>query len=124
MEKINQIRNTSIWVFVIPVIILNLCLFISVNYSLFENTIFSVAEIGRSSFTIPYIDGGVSISRTARTFPTYLLFKPGMIITSILLIKYWITNNKLIQTINNDDTKNKRFLTFGVLSAVFVGNFK
>ena len=27
-------------------------------------------------FTIPYIDGGASISRTARVFPTYLIFKP------------------------------------------------
>ena len=44
---------------------------------------FQVDQIGRSGFTIPYIDGGVSISRTARTYPAYLIFKPGMIITAI-----------------------------------------
>ena len=103
-----------------PVIVLNVCLFISVNYLIFENTIFAVDQIGRSGFTIPYIDGGVSISRTARTYPTYLIFKPGMIITAFLLIKYWIANNKMAQTINNQNEKNYRFLFFGVSSAIFL----
>ena len=89
MEKISQIRNISIWIFILPLIVLNLCLFISVKHHLFENTIFVVDQIGRTGFTIPYIDGSVSISRTARTYPAYLLFKPGMIITAIFLIKYW-----------------------------------
>ena len=95
MDNISRIKKLSIWIFLIPIVVLNLCLFISVNYIIFEDTIFSVDQIGRSGFTIPYFDGGVSISRSARTYPTYLLFKPGMIITSILLIKYWIENNKL-----------------------------
>tara|TARA_Y100000590_G_scaffold132926_1_gene151923 strand:+ start:261 stop:893 length:633 start_codon:yes stop_codon:yes gene_type:complete len=95
-------------------------LFISVNYLIFENTIFAVDQIGRSGFTIPYIDGGVSISRTARTYPTYLIFKPGMIITAFLLIKYWIANNKMVQKINNQNEKNYRFLFFGVSSAIFL----
>ena len=119
MEDTNQIRKISIWIFVVPVVILNLCLFISINYHLLENTIFSVDQIGRSNFTFPYIDGGVSISRSSRTYPAYLLFKPGMIITSILLIKYWIANNKLFKKINNE-TKNKKFLIFGVGSALFL----
>ena len=120
MDQINQIRKTSIWIFLLPVIVLNLCLFISVNYLIFENTIFVVDQIGRSAFTIPYIDGGVSISRTARTYPTYLIFKPGMIITAFLLIKYWIANNKIARTINNQNEKNYRFLFFGVSSAIFL----
>ena len=118
MENINQIRIVSIWIFIITFASLNLCLFISVNYHLLEGTIFTVDQIGRSAFTIPYLDGSVSISRTARTFPAYLIFKPGMLITSILLIQYWRANNKLIQTINNDFNKNKYFLFFGVASAV------
>ena len=118
MENINQIRIVSIWIFIITFASLNLCLFISVNYHLLEGTIFTVDQIGRSAFTIPYLDGSVSISRTARTFPAYLIFKPGMLITSILLIQYWRVNNKLIQTINNDFNKNKYFLFFGVASAV------
>ena len=118
MKNINQIRIISIWIFIVTLVSLNLCLFISVNGHLLQGTIFQVDPMGRSAFTIPYIDGSVSISRTARTFPAYLIFKPGMFITSILLIMYWRTYNKLIQTINNDFSKNKYFLFFGVASAV------
>ena len=118
MENINQIRIISVWIFIITFVSLNLCLLISVNGHLLQGTIFQVDPIGRSAFTIPYIDGSVSISRTARTFPAYLIFKPGMFITAILLIKYWRASNKLIQTINNDFSKNKYFLFFGVGSAV------
>ena len=120
MEQVNRIINISIWIFILPVIVLNLCLFISINYHFLENTIFQVDRIGISSFTIPYIDGGVSISRTARTYPTYLIFKPGMIVTAILLIKYWIANNSLIGIINNESKKKYRFLLFGVISALFL----
>ena len=119
MNQISRIRKISIWIFFLPVIVLNVCLFISVNYLIFENTIFAVDQIGRSDFTIPYIDGSVSISRTARTYPTYLIFKPGMIITAFLLIKYWIANNTMAQKINNTE-KNYRFLIFGVGSAIFL----
>ena len=120
VKNISRIRKISIWIFIIPVVALNLCLFVSINYSLFENTIFQVSEIGRTGFTIPYIDGSVSISRTARTYPTYLIFKPAMIITAIILIKYWIINNKVIRTINNEANKNHYFLIFGVGSALFL----
>ena len=94
MHNIKKIKIVSILIFAVPIVVLNVCLFISVNYQLFENTIFVVDQIGRSSFTIPYIDGGISISRSARTFPSYLIFKPGMIITAVLLIQYWLANNK------------------------------
>jgi len=121
VQAINRIRAISIWIFIVPVVVLNICLLISVNYHLFENTIFSVDQIGRSGFTIPYIDGGVSISRSARTYPTYLIFKPGMIITAILLIQYWLANNKLFKSITNGEVRgNKYFLIFGVGSAIFL----
>ena len=120
MNEIKYIRIISIWILLIPLAVLNLCLFISVNYHLLDNTIFAVDQIGRSSFTIPYIDGGVSISRTARTFPTYLIFKPGMILTAILLIKYWSITNKLILKLKNETKKNNKFLTFGILSAILL----
>ena len=120
MHNINRIRVVSIWIFIVPVVVLNSCLFISVNYELLENTIFKVDMMGQSGFTIPYIDGSLSISRASRTFPSYLLFKPGMVITSILLVNYWIANNKLILAINNEESKNKYFLFFGVGSALFL----
>ena len=106
MENTNQIRNISIWIFIVPVVVLNTCLFISINGELLQGTIFQVDPIGRSSFTIPYFDGGTSISRASRTYPAYLIFKPGMIITSILLIKYWLANNRLISNINQNKGNN------------------
>ena len=120
MEKINQIRILSLWIFILPILALNLCLFISINYDFFENTIFAVDQIGRTGFTIPYIDGSVSISRTARTYPAYLVFKPCMIITAILLIKYWISTNALVQNLSIESTEKKRFMLYGVLSAIFL----
>ena len=119
MEYTSQIRKISIWIFIIPVVVLNTCLFISVYGEFLQGTIFQVDPIGRSSFTIPYIDGGTSISRSSRTYPAYLIFKPGMIITSILLIKYWLANNRLISNINQS-TENNRFLFFGIGSAIFL----
>jgi len=120
VHNIDQIRITSIWIFIVPVVAINLCLLISVNYDFLENTIFKVDEIGQSGFTIPYVDGSLSISRASRTYPSYLLFKPGMLVTSILLIKYWIANNKLIVSINNESLKKKYFMVFGIASAIFL----
>ena len=82
MENISRIKKISIWIFIIPVITINLCLLISVNYILLENTIFQVDQIGRSGFTIPYIDGGISISRQQELIRHTFIFKPGMIINS------------------------------------------
>ena len=120
MKEINQIKRISIWIFILPVIILNLCLFVSVNYEIFDNTIFRVDQIGRSNFTIPYIDGSLSISRASRTYPAYLLFKPGMIITALLLMQYWIKNNILFSKLKNNFNKNSYFMFFGIGSAIFL----
>ena len=120
MELRTQIKKLSLWIFFIPFISINLCLFISVNFHIFEYTFFSVDQIGRSSFTFPYIDGGVSISRVARTYPTYLIFKPSMILTSIFLIIYWIKTNKIINFYQNLENNKNLFKTFGILSAVFL----
>ena len=120
MEFITQIRKLSLWIFIIPFIAVNLCLFVSVNYQIFDNTIFSVDHIGRSNPTFPYLDGGVSISRTARTYPTYLIFKPSMIFASILLIIYWNKTNKLINNFQRLQGKKNLFRTFGILSAIFL----
>ena len=120
MELRTQIKKLSLWIFIIPFVAINLCLFISVNYAIFENTFLSVDQIGRSGNTFPYFDGGVSISRTARTYPTYLIFKPSMIFASILLIIYWIKTNKLINFYQSIENKNNLFKTFGILSAAFL----
>ena len=120
MELRTQIKKLSLWIFVIPFIAINLCLFISVNYEIFDNTFLSVDQIGRSGTTFPYFDGGVSISRTARTYPTFLIFKPSMFIASVLLIIYWIKTNNLINAYQNNGAVNNKFKTFGILSAIFL----
>jgi len=119
MNEITQIRKLSLWIFFIPLIAINLCLFISQNYAFLEGTIFTVDQIGRSAFSIPYLDGSLSISRASRTFPQYLIFKPTMIITAILLYYYWNNNNRLVNKYKITNI-NYKFKTFGILSAVFL----
>jgi len=120
MKETNQIRTLSLWIFLVPLLTVNECLFISVNYHFLENTFFTVDYIGRSNFTIPYLDGSLSISRASRTFPQYLIFKPGMIITATLLCFYWYKNNILINSFKNTNSKRNNFMIFGILSAVFL----
>ena len=86
MNEINKTKSISIWIFIVPFVALNTCLILITNFpGLFPNKEDLVLN------TIPYIDGGTSISRTARVFPTYLIFKPAMFLTSYLLIKYWLS---------------------------------
>jgi len=119
MQEITQIRKLSLWIFFIPLIAINLCLFISQNYELLEKTIFEVDQIGRSGYSIPYLDGSLSISRASRTFPQYLIFKPAMIITAITLYYYWSNNNSLVNKFKSTNIDYK-FKTFGILSAIFL----
>ena len=120
MKEITQIRSLSLWIFLVPFIAINTCLLISVNHSLFENTFFTVDQIGRSGFTVPYLDGSLSISRASRTFPQYLIFKPAMVITAILLCFYWYKNNLLINQFKNTEFKKNAFMVFGILSSFFL----
>jgi hypothetical protein len=114
MTPIEKIRSVSVWIFIIPFISVNICLLIITQFH-------QILEPGVPIFsTFPYIDGGVSISRTVRNYPMYLIFKPAMFITSFLLIIYWQNNKKLIESINpNYINKNKIFF-FGIASAVLL----
>jgi hypothetical protein len=119
MKEITQIRKLSLWIFFIPLLAINLCLFISQNPEFLNNTFLEVDQIGRSSFSIPYLDGSLSISRASRTFPQYLIFKPSMILTAVLLYYYWRNNNNLVNNLNSTNI-NYKFKIFGILSAVFL----
>ena len=119
MKEITQIRKLSLWVFFTPLLAINLCLLISQNPELLENTIFTVDQIGRSGFSIPYLDGSLSISRASRTFPQYLIFKPAMIFTAIIVYFYWVNNNNLVNKLKTTNI-NYKFKTFGILSAIFL----
>tara|TARA_B100000965_G_scaffold327078_1_gene289759 strand:+ start:118 stop:822 length:705 start_codon:yes stop_codon:yes gene_type:complete len=120
MKEVAQIRKLSLWIFFLPLVAINLCLYISVNYHILEGTFLQVDQIGRSGFTIPYLDGSVSISRASRTFPQFLIFKPSMIITGLLLFYYWNYNNNLICKIRGTENHKYKFRIFGILSAIFL----
>jgi hypothetical protein len=119
MNNIAQIRKLSLWIFFTPFLAINLCLVISQNPEFLENTLFTVDHIGRSGFSIPYLDGSLSISRASRTFPQYLIFKPAMIATAIILYFYWSNNNNLVNNFKLTNI-NYKFKTFGILSAIFL----
>ena len=114
MDKIVKVKSISVWVFVVPFIALNTCLILITKFhGLFDDQDVLIN-------TIPYIDGQASISRTARVFPTYLIFKPAMFFTSYLLIKYWIYSKDIIVFFNKDHKNIKRILFFGVGSAILL----
>ena len=114
MENINKIKKLSIWIFVVPFISLNACLILITNFHQFFDLEHVILP------TIPYIDGGTSISRTARVFPRYLFFKPAMFITAFFLIQYWRFNSDLMGKISPYLNYKKFFLFFGVGSAIFL----
>lgn len=113
MDNILKVKSISIWIFIIPFIAVNACLILITEFhSLFPNK----EDIIHN--TIPYIDGGASISRTARVFPTYLIFKPAMFLTSYLLIKYWLYNSLIIKKFDDNNKNIKKFIFFGISSAI------
>ena len=119
MLEVTQIRRLSIWIFLIPLLAINFCLIISQNSEFLDGTIFAVDQLGRSAFSIPYLDGSLSISRASRNFPQYLIFKPSMILTAVLLYYYWRENNNLVNELYSSDI-NFNFKKFGILSAIFL----
>tara|TARA_B100001057_G_scaffold476372_1_gene544269 strand:- start:66 stop:773 length:708 start_codon:yes stop_codon:yes gene_type:complete len=115
MEQIKKVKSISIWIFIIPFIAVNTCLILVTQFhNLFPNNV----DILHNTF--PYFDGGASISRTARPYPSWLVFKPSMIFTSFLLIKYWIYNKEIINLLSKDHRNIKKIFFFGVASAIFL----
>jgi hypothetical protein len=115
MDKIAKVKSISIWVFIIPFVALNACLILITQFhGLFPNQEHIVHN------TIPYIDGQISISRSARVFPTYLIFKPAMFLTSYLLIKYWLYTKEIILFFNKNHKNIKYILFFGIGSAILL----
>ena len=97
MDKIPKVKSKSIWIFIVPFLAINICLIMITQFhGLFPNQENIIHN------TIPYIDGGASISRTARVFPAYLVFKPAMFLTAYLFIKYWIFNKQIILKIHGN----------------------
>ena len=115
MDTINKVKSISIWIFIVPFVAINTCLILITNFhEIFPNKEHIIHN------TIPYIDGGASISRTARVFPTYLIFKPAMFLTSYLLIKYWIYNKNIILSLDNNNKNVRKIIFFGIGSAILL----
>ncbi len=112
MEQINKVKSLSVWVFIVPFLAVNTCLIITTQLH------FLIEDQYRIFMPFPYLDGGVSISRTARYFPTYLIFKPAMFLTSFLLIIYWINNRKIIKYFDNMNKYQNKIVYFGIASAI------
>ena len=115
MDSIYKVRSITLWIFIVPFLAINLCLLLVTQFhGLFPNQEDVIHN------TIPYIDGGASISRTARVFPTYLIFKPAMFFTSFLLIKYWIYNKQIILNIDPENKHINKMFIFGIGSAILL----
>ena len=113
MNSIEKARSFSIWIFIVPFVAVNTCLILVTQFhGVFES------EADRLYNTIPYIDGGASISRTARPYPSWLIFKPAMFLTSYLLIRYWLFNRDIIKLFSNNHKNLKKIVFFGVASAI------
>ena len=113
MEQINKVKSISIWIFIIPFVAVNACLILITQFhELFPNQEHIIHN------TFPYFDGGTSISRTARPYPSWLIFKPAMILTSYFLIRYWIYNKRIIEFFEQDHKYKTKILFFGIASAV------
>ena len=113
MEQINKIKSISIWIFIIPFVAVNACLILITQFhELFPNQEHIIHN------TFPYFDGGASISRTARPYPSWLIFKPAMFLTSYFLIKYWIYNKRVIEFFDHDQKYKTKILYFGIASAI------
>ena len=115
MENIPKIRKYSLFVFFVPLIAVNICLLIVIYGGEFLK---HGDALGAPTF--PYIDGKTSISRTARVFPSYLIFKPCMILTGIILIYYWNANYKLISKLDTLNNLKNHFRFYGIISAIFI----
>ena len=112
MEQINKVKSISIWIFIVPFVAVNTCLIITTQLH------FLIEPQYKIYMPFPYIDGGVSISRTARYFPTYLIFKPAMFLTAYLLIIYWFNNRKIITELDESNKYKNKIFYFGVASAI------
>jgi hypothetical protein len=113
MEQISKVKSISIWIFIVPFIAVNTCLLLITQFhGLFPNQEDIIWN------TLPYIDGGASISRTARPYPSWLIFKPAMFLTSFLLIRYWLYNKTIIEFFDQNHKYRKKIIYFGIASAI------
>ena len=120
MDQISKVKSISIWIFIVPFIAINTCLIITTQFHSFIEMFYGPNEFEQYLLDdmFPYIDGKASISRTARFFPTYLIFKPAMFLTSYLLIRYWLYNRDIFKYFDSQNRNINKFVYFGIASAI------
>ena len=91
-----------------------------------EETFIKAKKENKSGFgqvKNPYLYGEVSISRTARYFPSVWIFKPFIILSAIFLFFYWKNNKGLFEEFKNKNILGnfqKKFYYLGLLSVIFL----
>ena len=75
-------------------------------------------SLGARETINPFLYGETSISNIVKRFPINYVFKSFLFVSVILMYLYWINYNRLFAEIIN--SKNNKFIYFGIASAVFL----
>ena len=100
--------------------------FVLSNFSAIEKILITAKSKNKIGFAYvrnPYLYGEVSISRTARDFPSIFIFKPLIVLSALFLFIYWKNNFNLFKELHNRkilDNYSKVFFYFGILACIFL----
>jgi len=135
MKQVSKSRTLGLAIFILPLLAVNSILILSQSFEFkldpvpgnYYNDIKIYTagdglrdkqDIPRLGFAIPYIDGTTSISRLGRVFPNWLIFKPLMIFTGILLCYFWRNQKKIFEYLDVNQKLVKKFYYFGLISGI------
>ena len=93
-------------------------------FPFFFETIYKIKKskktvLGTNEVVNPFLYGETSISNIAKRHPVNYIFKTFLYMGVIVMLFYWIYFNKVLKILNQNN-KNYLFLTFGILSAIFL----
>ena len=135
MDPISKSRKLGLAIFLIPILTINSLLILSQSFE-FKNKPtpgnyykdIKIYDAGKAlgdkqglksnGFKIPYIDGTTSISRLSRVFPNWLVFKPLMILTGILLYLFWKNQKKILSNLKIDKKIVNKIYFFGLMFSI------
>jgi hypothetical protein len=131
MTHVSKLKIVSLLIFIIPILSINICLILSQIFEFREFPTpgnyfgdFKIYDAGDAlrdkqgkEWAIPYIDGSASISRIGRVFPNYIIFKPALIITGILIIYYWVLIKKIFVKNHINQVILNKIYKYGFLAA-------
>ena len=135
MKLVSKSRILGLVIFIIPLLTINSILLFSQSFQFkYEpvpgnyykdikiydagKALRDKQDVQRLGFAIPYIDGATSISRLGRVFPNWLVFKPLMIFTGILLYFFWGNQKKIFADLDADQKMVNKFYYFGLVSGI------